>query len=127
MQESHRPAALHAALRFVMTSEILSDYKAILIEVLLQALREDEIAAERDREAVLEEGRAWQEHELVQLKSLLQDHIARSWQDADERVMRLSMQLRRDPRSVRDKAMELGLAAAVDYRFAAALKRARNE
>jgi len=127
MQESHRPAALHAALRFVITSEILSEHKATLIEVLLQALRDDASAADRRREAVAQAGGAWQEHEIVQLKSFLQDRIARSWQDADESVMHLATQLHRDPRSVRGKATELGLDAAVDYRRATALKHARRE
>jgi hypothetical protein len=127
MKESHWPAALHAALRFVITSDIVAEHKATLIEVLLQALRNDEAAAEKRREEVAHEDRAWQEDELVQLKSLLQDHVARSWQDADQSMMHAAAQLHRDPRSVRDKATELGLGAAVDYRRATALKLAREE
>jgi hypothetical protein len=127
MQESHRPAALHAALRFVITSEIPAEHKATLIEVLLQALRDDDSAAIRRREAMAQGGGPWQEHELVKLKSFLQDRIAKSWQDADQSVMHMAKQLRRDPRAVRDKATELGLDAAVDYRSATALRHARSE
>jgi len=35
--------------------------------------------------------------------------------------------LHRDPQSVRDKATELGMGAAVDYRFAKTIKQARDE
>lgn len=126
MQHAHRPAALHAALRYVITSEIPSEHKATLIEVLTQALRDDE-AAEVRRQAVAQAQGEWQEHEIVQLKGFLQDRIARSWQHADECVMQLAAQLRRDPRSIRDKATELGLGASVDYRFAKAVRLARGE
>jgi hypothetical protein len=125
MQDSHRSAALHSALRFVITSHFPSEHKSILIEVLTRALRDDE-AAELRREA---EGHArgeWQEHEIEQLKAFLRDRIARSWQHADECVMQLAAQLHRDPQSVRDKAISLGLGASVDYRFARALKQRRE-
>lgn len=126
MQHSHRSAALHAALRFVITSDIPSAYKATLIEVLTQTLRDDE-AAELQRQAVAKTGAEWQEHELVLLKSLLHDRSARSWQHADECVMQLAAQLQRDPRSIRDKALELGFGASVDYRFAKTLRQVRDE
>jgi len=35
--------------------------------------------------------------------------------------------LHREPQSVRDKATELGLGAAVDYRFAKSIKQASGE
>jgi hypothetical protein len=126
MQDSRRPAALHAALRFVITSDTLSDHKPILIEVLTQALRDDE-TAELSRHAVAKAGGEWHEHEIVQLKSFLEGRLARSWQHADECVMHLAAQLHRDPRSVRDKATQLGLGASVDFRFAKAIKQARGE
>jgi hypothetical protein len=126
MQDSRRPAALHAALQFVITTDVLSDHKAILIELLLQALRDDE-AAELRRQDVSQTCREWHEHELVLLKSFLKDRIARNWQDADESVMHLAMQLHRDPRSVRDKAKEVGLGASVDYWLSKALKQGRSE
>jgi hypothetical protein len=126
MQDSRRLAALHAALRFVITSDMLSDHKPILIEVLTQALRDDE-TAELGRHAVARAGGEWQEHEISQLKSFLEGRLARSWQHADECVMHMAAQLHRDPRSVRDKATQLGLGASVDFRFAKAVKQARGE
>ena len=126
MRGSHRPAALHAALRYVITSEMLAEHKATLIEVLTQALRDDE-AAELHREAALQAQGEWQEQEIVQLKSLLDGQAATSWQHADECVMRLAGQLHRDPESVRRKATELGLGCAVDYRFARQLKLGRED
>ena len=125
MEHPHRPAALHAALRFVITREMPSEHKATLIEVLTQAIR-DEDAAER-REAVAQSQGEWQEPEIAQLKSFLQGRTATSWQHADECVMQLATQLHRDPGSVRHKATELGLGTAVDYRFARQLKQARED
>ncbi|MGH8188040.1 MAG: hypothetical protein ACREUC_15880, partial [Steroidobacteraceae bacterium] len=110
--QKDRTIALHAALRFVVTSDILAQHKATLIEVLTQALRDD-AAAELRQQAAAQTRGEWQEQEIVQLKSFLQDRIARSWQQADECVMQLAAQLRRDPRSIRDKAVELGLSASV--------------
>lgn len=126
MQDSHRPAALHAALRFVITTNVVSEHKAILIDVLLQALRDDETAELRQQETS-QTCREWQEHEVVLLKSLLKDRVARNWQDADESVMHVASQLRRDPRSVREKAKEVGLGASVDYWLSKTLKQARRE
>lgn len=128
MQDSSRPAALHAALRFVITNSNLSEHKATLIDVLLQALRDDEAAElHRQATAVAQNCREWQEEEIALLKSFLKDRVARNWQDADETVMHLAMQLHRDPRSVRDMATELGLGISVDYGLSKALKRARGE
>jgi len=126
MQDSRRPTALHAALQFVLKSNIPSDHKATLIEVLTQTLRDDE-ARELDRQALAQTHAEWQEHEVVLLKSLLQGRIATSWQHADECVMQLATQLQRDPRSVRDKAVELGFNASVDYHFARELAKRRDE
>lgn len=126
MSDSERAGQLHAALRFVITTEAVSAHKAILIDVLLQALRDDESAAARRREETLDAGRAWQDHELALLSDCLQHRVANSWQDADERVMHVAGQLHRDARSIRDKAAELGFDAAVDYRSAAALRRSQQ-
>ena len=126
MSNSKRPAALHAALRFVVTSNIPSEYKSTLIEVLTQAVRDDE-AAERCREAMAKPEEEWQEHEIAQLKSFLQGRTARGWQHADECVMQLAAQLHRGAESVRHKATQLGLGTAVDYRFARQLKLDRDE
>ncbi|HKQ12403.1 MAG TPA: hypothetical protein VJT80_03155 [Steroidobacteraceae bacterium] len=103
-----------------------SEHKAILIDVLTQALRDDE-TAELSRRAVAQAGAQWQEHELAQLRSFLQGRLARSWQHADEGVMQLAAQLHRDPQSVRDKATQLGLSAAVDYRFAKTMEPQRED
>jgi len=126
MKHPRRPAALHAALRFVITSEMPSEHKATLIEVLTQAIR-DEGAASLRREAAAHLQAEWQEPEIVQLKSFLHGRIAKSWQHADECVMQLAAQLHRDPVSVRHKATELGLGTAVDYRVARELKPTREE
>ena len=121
MRNSNRPAALQAALRFVVSSSIPSEHKSILIEVLTQAVRDDD-AAELNREAAAQARGEWQEHEIVQLKSFLHGRTARSWQHADECVMHVAAQLHRDPGSVRQKATDLGLGTAVDYRFAKQLR-----
>lgn len=126
MEHPHRPAALQAALRFVMASEMPSEHKATLIEVLTQAIRDD-VAAEQHRETVAQSQGEWQEHEIGQLKSILHGRTATSWQHADECVMLVATQLHRDPASIRDKATELGLGTAVDYRFVKQLKAARDE
>lgn len=126
MKNSKRPAALHAALRFVITSEMPAEHKATLIEVLTQTLRSDE-AAELHREAAAQAQGEWREDEVVELRAFLNGRTARSWQHADECVMRLAAQLHRDPVSVRNKATELGFGVAVDYRFAQRLDLGRAE
>lgn len=126
MQDSRRSASLHAALRFVITNETGAEHKPILIDVLTQALRDDE-TAELRRHAVAQAGAEWQEHEVAHLTSFLQGRLARSWQHADESVMQLAAQLHRDPGSVRDKAKQLGLGGSVDFRFAKALRQSSGE
>lgn len=126
MRNPNRPAALHAALRFTIVSNMPSEHKAILIEVLTQALRDDE-AAELHRDAVAQAQGEWQEHEIAQLKSFLHGRTARSWQHADECVMHVAAQLHRDPGSVRQKATDLGMGTAVDYRFAKQLEFGRDQ
>lgn len=126
MRDSRRLAALHAALRFVITNETGAEHKPILIDVLTQALRDDETAELQQRALALSRGE-WQEHEIAHLTSFLHDRLAKSWQHADECVTHLAAQLHRDPQSVRDKATELGMGAAVDYRFAKTMKQVRDE
>lgn len=89
MEDSRRTAALHAALRFVVISDTLSEHKAILIEALTQTMRAD-AAAESSQREVAQAAGEWQEHEIAQMKSFLHDQPARSWQHADECVMHLS-------------------------------------
>jgi hypothetical protein len=126
MQDSRRSAALHAALRFVVTNDNGAEHKPILIDVLTQAMRDD-ASAEQRRHEVAQAGEEWQEHEIAQLTASLQGRLARSWQHADESVMQLAAQLHREPQAVREKATQIGLGAAVDFRFAKALKQASAE
>jgi hypothetical protein len=126
MQNSCQPDALHAALRFVVTSSIPSAHKATLIDVLVQAVRDAE-ANESPRHTSTANRTEWQEHEIELLKSFLRDRVATSWQDADESVMQLAMQLDRDPRAVREKATEVGLGIAVDYWLSKSIQKARAE
>ena len=126
MRDQRRLAALHAALRFVITSDTGAEHKAILIDVLTQAVRDDEAAELKQRALALARGE-WQQHEIAHLTSFLKDRPAKSWQQADESVMHVAAQLHREPQSVRDKATELGLGAAVDYRFAKSIKQASGE
>jgi len=125
MRDTQSAAALNSALRFVVSEEIPADHKAVLIEVLTQALRNQE--SEHLREQAAERaGGEWQAQEIVQLKSFLTGKLATSWQHADEVAMQIAAQLHRDPKSIRTKADELGLGASVDYRSARALIQARD-
>ena len=126
MRDTRRLAALNAALRFVITNEIGSEHKPILIELLTQALRDDE-TAELSQRTVAQADGEWQEHEIAQLRSFLDGRLARSWQHADEHAMRLAAQLHRPLQSIRDMATQLGLGAAVDYRLAKALKQVGDD
>lgn len=126
MQDSHGLVAMHAALQYVSSSDIPPEHKATVINALTRALRED-AAADLHRQAVAQGQGEWPEHEIVQLKTLLQDRVASSWQHADECVMQVAAQLHRDPRSIRKKAADLGLSASVDYRLAKSLKLTRGE
>jgi hypothetical protein len=120
MHDARRPAALHAALRYVVTSDIPSEHKATLIEVLTQKLRDQRVAS--DREAAEHVERPWQQDEVSQLQTFLNERVATSWQLADEYVMRMAAQLHRDPRVIRAKATELGLGASVDYVIAKGIR-----
>ncbi len=126
MQDSQRGAALSAALRFVIASEMPSHHRAVLMEVLTQAMR-DESAAELRRTTVAQAQGEWRDHEIVQLKSLLQGRTATSWQHADQCVMHVAAQLHRPADSVRTKAAELGFGAAVDYKIAKGVRKADAE
>jgi hypothetical protein len=82
---------------------------------------------ELKRRELAQAGAEWREHEITHLKVFLQHRLAKSWQHADECLMQIAAQLHRDPRSVRDKAMQLGLGASVDYRCARALQKASGQ
>lgn len=117
---------MRAALQFLITSDVPSDHKAVLIDSLLQAMREHESAQIR-QQAAEQAGGQWQAHETTQLQSFLQGKVANSWQQADELLMQLAAQLHRNPRDVRAKATELGFGVGVDYHLARASTRSRNE
>jgi hypothetical protein len=126
VRETRRSAALQAALQFVTVSDMPSAHKVTLIEVLTQSLRDHETAESRRRD-LAQAGAEWREHEIAHLKIFLQHRLAKSWQHADECLMQIAAQLHRDPRSVRDKATQLGLGASVDYRCAKALQQASGK
>lgn len=107
---------LRETLMFLVQSDMPADHKRILIEVVTQALYDKE-AEERSGKAseVREE---WGAPEVDALGAFLQDKVAKSWQHADELVLHLARELRRDPDDVRRKAVELGFGLGVDYRLA---------
>lgn len=107
---------LRETLQFLIQSDMPTDHKRILIEVVTQALYNKE-AEERSGKAsgIIEE---WGAPEMAVVAAFLQDKVARSWQNADELVLRLARELRRDPDDVRRKAVELGFGLGVDYRLA---------
>jgi hypothetical protein len=103
-------------LQYLLTSDTPAQHKRILIELVVQAMRDDETAVRRDssqQDTVAD----WQPHEAKAIELFLQGRIARNWQHADEILMRLAAQLHRKPAQVRSKATELGFGAGVDYRL----------
>ena len=112
------------ALNVLAASALPSEHKAVLIEAVTQVLRDQEVARTKASLENPSVGEPWQENGTEQLQSFLQGKVARSWQHADELVMRLAAVLHRDPREVRTKAMESGFGAVVDYNQAKELARA---
>ncbi len=95
-------------------------YKTLLTDVVTESLREAERghelpAASREPESV------WSADEVQILTTNLQGRRALSWQHADEITNGCAAQLHRSMDDVRKKAVELGMGAGVDYRFARAL------
>jgi hypothetical protein len=118
MQTSEPAAAARATLQYVLSADMPSEHKAVLIDLLTQALRDHDTNRVR-QQAVREEGdRTWQEDETTRLSSLLLGKIAKSWQNADELLMYAAAQLHRTPPEVRAKALELGLGASIDFNVA---------
>lgn len=109
--------SLRDTLQYVLSSEIPSQHKAVLIEVLTQALREQSDAHAREQSAH-RAGAQWQTQELRELESFLEGKTAKSWQHADELAMHLAAQLHRSLDDVRAKAVELGFGGCIDYRRA---------
>jgi hypothetical protein len=106
-------AAKRAALQFVYTSNMPSEHKVVLLEVLRESLENDRTAA-----AIAPVERAWIEAEEAEMRALLANRPARGWQDADELAMALAVRLRRSPDEIRRKAVAMGLGVSVDYALA---------
>jgi hypothetical protein len=120
MSVQKRSEALRDALQFLVSSSIPSQYKGLLLELVGQAMRDDDVA--QRTLAADAAGSAWQPEEIECVRNLLEGRIARSWQQADELLMRVAMQLGRKLGDVRSKAMELNLGAGVDFRLAKTLQ-----
>lgn len=121
MQDAREPAALRAALQYVVSSDIPSEHKAVLIEALTRALRAED--SERTaREAAEHASSDWSAAELQNLQDRLAGKVAKSWQDADEQLMQIAGELRRSTGDVRNKALEMGAGMGIDYRLAKARK-----
>ncbi len=121
MQDAREPAALRAALQYVVSSEIPSEHKAVLIEALTRALRAED--CERTaREAAEHLSSDWSAAEVQRLLNRLSGKVAKSWQDADEQLMQLAGELHRSTDDVRNKALEVGAGLGIDYRLAKARK-----
>jgi hypothetical protein len=116
MHDIHTPGAVRAALQYVLSNDLPSDHKSVLIALLTQALRDEDVARLQDRAPKTEA--EWRSEETQQLQTFLDGKIANSWQHADELLMRIAGDLRRSPYEVRKKATEIGLAAGIDYSVA---------
>jgi hypothetical protein len=123
----HSQTQLLSALQFLMTSDMPSEHKAVLIETVTHVLREHDTAEIRSNQAAAQATTEWQAHETTQLRAQLDGRIANSWQQADETALRLASQLRRHPLDIRAKAVELGFGVAVDFRLAKERMRAERE
>lgn len=126
MANTPESTAMHAALRFVVVSDIPSEHKRVLIDVLTQALRAADASELRLKNAHAT-SEPWQPEEIARLQSLLERRIARSWQHADEILMGAAAQLHRNRVDIRAKATQLGLGGAVDYAIAKAQAVAKEE
>lgn len=109
--------ALREALAFAATAALPFPHKATIIQALNDVIRSTErIVTEHDGAEHQQEAH-WSPDDTQQLHSLLEQQAARSWQHADELLLRVASVLRRPPAQVRAKAVELGLGYAVDYRL----------
>jgi hypothetical protein len=113
MQDTHTPVAMRTTLQYVLSNEMPTQHKSVLIALLTQALRDED---QQSRQGLAPKAEPeWRSDETQQLQTFLEDKIASSWQHADEVLMRVAAELRRSPYEVRKKATEIGLAAAIDY------------
>lgn len=126
MRDIHSADALQAALQYMMSSDIPSDHKAVVLELLTRALR-DRDTQRIEAVASAHESIAWQDDETSQMRTFLGGKVANSWQHADELLMQLAHHLHRDPNYVRSKATELGFGESVDFRLAKLRARAAAE
>lgn len=117
MQDAREPAALRAALQYVLSSDIPSEHKAVLIEALTRSLRAED-SARAAREVAEQRSSDWTPAEVQNLQSRLAGKVAKSWQDADEQLIQLAGELRRSTDDVRNKALEMGAGVGIDYRLA---------
>jgi len=117
---------LRAALQFLMTSDIPSAHKLVLIETVTEALREHDAATVRGQSAA-QRSAEWQPDETARLREYLNGRVANSWQQADEVAVHLAAELRRHRDDIRAKAVELGFGVAVDFRLAKAQVRSEPE
>jgi hypothetical protein len=124
MRDIHSPIALREALQYVMSDDMPSEHRAVLIELLTAALRAQD-AKRLEIVAAQPSHGPWQEEETLQLQSFLEGKTASSWQHADELLTHVSNRLGRDPHYVRRKATELGLGESVDFRLAQIRSRER--
>ena len=124
MRDIHSPIALREALQYVMSDDMPSEHRAVLIELLTAALRAQDAKRLEVVSAQPSHG-PWQEEETLQLQSFLDGKTASSWQHADELLTHLSNRLGRDPHYVRRKATELGFGEGVDFRLAQIRSRER--
>jgi hypothetical protein len=117
--------AIRETLQFVVSSDITSKHKGVLVNALTDALRNAETVhrAEANRPPAAE----WQTHEEQVMLEMLRGKTAKSWQHADELVMRVASQLHRSLVDVRKKAASMGVGLAVDYRLVKAQEAARTE
>jgi hypothetical protein len=112
-----QPDALREALQFLIRSDMPSEPKRMLIEVVMEALVTKEAAAVV-RDTAKKTSPAWQQAEIDRLTAFLQGKVSKSWQHGDELVTHLVRELKRNAVDVRAKAIELGFGVSVDYRLA---------
>src|SRR5690606_22876231 len=117
MQDAREPAALRAALQYVLSNDIPSEHKAVLIEALTGSLGAED-SARAAGEVAEQRSPEWTPAEVQNLQSRLAGKVAKSWQDADEQLMQLAGELRRSTDDVRNKALEMGAGVGIDYRLA---------
>ena len=61
------------------------------------------------------DGKRWTDDEIKILREVLTGRVAKTWDAERLNVMEASLRLRRNERTTKKKAIELGLGRAVDY------------